>query len=283
MPERYGMSSREAADRAARGEERAAARIISALEDGSAWGREAALLLREPSSPPRGAASPRSRLVGITGPPGAGKSSLVDRLIAASRVRGRRVGVLAVDPSSPFTGGAMLGDRIRMGSGWGDEGVFIRSLASRGILGGLSPATAAAARVLEAAGFEDLYLETAGVGQSEIEVARVADLVVVVFAPGMGDDIQAIKAGIMEIGDLFVVNKADRPGTDRTVAELREALEDRGIPVLAVSAETGEGVADLAAAIDGRYAELAASGLVAGRRSSADRWACAPPRAAKED
>jgi LAO/AO transport system kinase len=276
MPERYGMTTREAARLAAAGELRAVARIISALEDRSPWGGEAALLLR-------GAASARARLVGITGPPGAGKSTLLDRLIAAARGRGRRVGVLAVDPSSPFSGGAMLGDRIRMNSGWGDEGVFIRSLASRGLLGGLSPATVAAARVLEAAGFEDLFVETAGVGQSEIEVARIADLVVVVCVPGMGDGIQAIKAGIMEIGDLFVVNKSDREGADRAVAELREALEGSGVPVLAASAETGDGVAALAAAIDGRYAELAASGLVEARRASADEAAYAAARAAKEE
>jgi LAO/AO transport system kinase len=177
------------------------------------------------------------------------------------------VGVLAVDPSSPFSGGALLGDRIRMRTGSADEGVFIRSLATRGRLGGLSLATSDAARVLEAAGFQDIFVETAGVGQSEVDVAGLADLVVVVCVPGLGDDIQAIKAGIMEIGDVFVVNKADREGARRTALEIREALEDESAPVLEVSAETGAGAAELAAAIDARYAELAAAGEIAARRA----------------
>jgi LAO/AO transport system kinase len=280
MPERYGMPPGEAAKRAASGEVRAVARIISALEDDAAWGREAAraLLGRARTAAPSAAAAaaaptaspPRSRVIGVTGPPGSGKSSLVDRLIAASRARLKRVGVLAVDPSSPFSGGALLGDRIRMRSGSDDEGVYIRSLASRGRLGGLSPATGAAARVLEAAGFEEIFVETAGVGQSEVDVAGLADLVVVVCVPGLGDDIQAIKAGIMEIGDLFVVNKADRDGADRVVGELREAFEGGAAPVLAASAETGAGLIELVGAIDERYAELLASGEIAARRARAD-------------
>jgi LAO/AO transport system kinase len=266
MPATYGMTAAEAARRAASGDARAIARVISALEDGSEWGREAASLLRE-AAPGGPAAAPRSRVIGVTGPPGSGKSSLVDRLIADSRGRGRRVGVLAIDPSSPFSGGALLGDRIRMRSGWDDEGVFIRSLASRGRLGGLSLATAESARALEAAGFEDIFIETAGVGQSEVDVAGIADLAVVVCVPGLGDDIQAIKAGIMEIGDVFAVNKADRGGAERTVAELRDELDDRGAPVIAVSAQTGAGLPELTAAIDARYAELRASGRIAARRA----------------
>jgi LAO/AO transport system kinase len=271
MPGTYGMTAAEAARRAASGDARAVARLISALEDGAEWGREAAALLREAAfgGPAAAAAPPRSRVIGLTGPPGSGKSSLVDRLIADSRAKGRLVGVLAIDPSSPFSGGALLGDRIRMRSGWDDEGVFIRSLASRGRLGGLSLATAEAARALEAAGFEDVFIETAGVGQSEVDVALVADLVVVVCVPGLGDDIQAIKAGIMEIGDVFAVNKADRGGAERTVAELREELDDRGAPVIAVSAETGAGLPELAAAVAARHAELLASGRVAARRAGA--------------
>jgi LAO/AO transport system kinase len=269
MPETYGMTAAEAARRAASGDARAIARVISALEDGSEWGREAAGLLREAAlgGSDAAAAAPRSRVIGVTGPPGSGKSSLVDRLIADSRSRGRRVGVLAVDPSSPFSGGALLGDRIRMRSGWDDEGVFIRSLASRGRLGGLSLATADSACVLEAAGCEDIFIETAGVGQSEVDVAGIADLVVVICVPGLGDDIQAIKAGIMEIGDVFAVNKADRGGAERTIVELRDELDDRGAPVVAVSAETGAGLPELTTAIDARYAELLASGRIAARRA----------------
>ncbi len=167
----------------------------------------------------------RARTVGITGPPGSGKSTLADQLIGILRKRGYRVGVIAVDPSSPFSGGAILGDRLRMQKHSTDEGVFMRSLASRGQLGGLSRATRAATRVLEAAGYDFIIIETVGVGQSEVDIVGAADTVVLVAVPGLGDDIQMIKAGIMEIGDIFVVNKADRDGADRVVREIRSMLE----------------------------------------------------------
>jgi len=171
----------------------------------------------------------RALVLGVTGSPGAGKSSLVDRLVAAYRAQGRRIGVVAVDPSSAFSGGAILGDRVRMQTHATDPGVFIRSMASRGHLGGLSRAASDAVDLLDAAGYDPVIIETVGVGQDEIDVARAADVVAVVLVPGMGDDIQAIKAGILEIADVFVVNKADRPGADRVVADL-EYLISLGNP-----------------------------------------------------
>jgi LAO/AO transport system kinase len=167
----------------------------------------------------------QAHVVGITGPPGAGKSTLTDKLLTELRARGRRVAVAAIDPSSPFTGGAILGDRIRMQRHAEDDGVFIRSLATRGHLGGLSRATAETVRIFDAAGFDDIIIETVGVGQSEVDIVRLADTVVLVSVPGLGDDIQAIKAGVMEIGDVFCVNKADRDGSERVVREIRAMLE----------------------------------------------------------
>ncbi len=167
----------------------------------------------------------RARVIGITGPPGAGKSTLVQRLAQSYRRERRTVGILAVDPSSPFTGGAILGDRIRMSEIYTDPGVFIRSMATRGALGGLSRATADAADLLDAAGFDVILIETVGVGQDEVDIVKTAQTTVVVLVPGLGDDIQAIKAGILEIADVFVVNKADREGADRTAAELSMMLD----------------------------------------------------------
>jgi LAO/AO transport system kinase len=200
----------------------------------------------------------RARILGITGPPGAGKSTLVQRLAQAYRKRGVRVGIVAVDPSSPFTGGAILGDRIRMSEIYTDPGIFIRSMATRGALGGLARATSDAVDVLDAAGFEVILVETVGVGQDEVDIVRAADTIAVVLVPGQGDDIQAIKAGILEIADVFIVNKADREGADRAVAELSMMLDVSEPkawrpPIVKTSAPSGGGVADAVAARHGEY------------------------------
>ncbi|HEX5735213.1 MAG TPA: methylmalonyl Co-A mutase-associated GTPase MeaB [Blastocatellia bacterium] len=203
-------------ERILKGEKRAIARAISTVEDGRA---EATEILKE-VFPHTG----RALVVGITGAPGAGKSTLVDRLASLYRSRDERVGIIAVDPSSPFTGGAILGDRIRMQSMATDPGIFIRSMAARGHLGGLGRATVDAVAILDAAGYNKIIVETVGVGQDEIDIVKAADVTVVVLVPGMGDDIQAIKAGIMEIGDVFVINKADREGVLRTEREIESLL-----------------------------------------------------------
>ncbi len=207
------------ADRVAAGDVRAAARLMRDLDDRLPSGRETLRALF-----PR---TGRAYVVGLTGAPGAGKSSLTDRLIAHHRGAGRSVGVVAIDPTSPFSGGAILGDRIRMQDHAVDPGVFIRSLATRGHLGGLSRATADVVQVLDAMGKDVVLVETVGVGQDEIEVTELAHTVVVVAVPGMGDDVQAIKAGVLEIADVFAVNKADREGADRTVRDLQHMLELR--------------------------------------------------------
>lgn len=208
--------SKALADGVLRGERRAIARLITLLENRDERAQEAVARLY--------AHTGRAWLIGITGPPGAGKSSMVDVLVQAIRRDGLTVGVVAVDPSSPFSGGAILGDRIRMKSHAADSGVFIRSMSSRGHLGGLSLATKAACRVLDAAGFDVIIVETVGVGQSEVEIAQAADTTVLVMPPNLGDGIQAIKAGIMEVPDLFVVNKADLPGAQAAAGEIRSAL-----------------------------------------------------------
>jgi LAO/AO transport system kinase len=243
------------ADRVLQGDVRAAARLMRLIDDAQP-AAETELRALFPSTG-------RAQLIGITGNPGAGKSTLVDRLIAHLRGLGKTVGVVAVDPTSPFTGGAILGDRIRMQDHALDSGVFIRSLATRGQLGGLSRATSDCARVLDAMGKDVVLIETVGVGQDEIEVCRLAHTTVVVVVPGLGDDIQAIKAGILEVADLFAVNKSDREGADRTVRDLRSMLElnhvmgkDIGgheIAIVKCVASRDEGTVDLWNAIDAHY------------------------------
>ena len=285
------------AERIRAGDARALARTISRIDDGDPSVVE---ILKDIHS-----STGRAHVIGITGPPGSGKSTLADKFVREFRQRGARVGVIAVDPTSPFTGGAILGDRIRMQSHATDEGVYIRSLATRGHLGGLSSAVMDTVRVLDAAGYEAVIIETVGVGQSEVDIVRLADTVVLVSVPGLGDDIQVIKAGIMEIGDVFVVNKADRDGADRVVREIRSMLEtalmngaaprafpgsgpeDRGShhqvsaaqassfgygdvhglpPVLKTVAETGDGVAQVVEAVEAHRKILETTGLLQDRR-----------------
>lgn len=237
---------------------RAVARLLTVVEDGTAEQlREVVAALH----PRTGGA----RVLGITGPPGVGKSTLTNALAAGLRARDRTVGVIAVDPSSPFTGGALLGDRVRMQGHHADDGVFIRSMAARGHLGGLSFATPHAVMVLDAAGFDDVVIETVGVGQSEVEVAGSADTTVVAAAPGMGDGVQAAKAGILEVADVFVVNKADHGGAGKLVSELRGMIElghgtgadDWLPPIVRTVAVREEGIDDLLAAIDEHTAVVA--------------------------
>lgn len=255
----------ELVQRAQAGEPRAVARLISLVEDRSPSLREVSAAL----TPLVGGA----HIVGITGSPGVGKSTSTSALVTALRAQGRRVGVLAVDPTSPFSGGALLGDRIRMQDHALDDGVYIRSMASRGHLGGLSATAPQALRVLDAAGCDVVLVETVGVGQSEVEISGLADTTLVLLAPGMGDGIQAAKAGILEIGDVFVVNKADRDGAQSTRRELRSVIgmTDRGDgawtpPILLTTATTGDGVDEVVTAITDHHAHLETSGELTRRR-----------------
>jgi LAO/AO transport system kinase len=232
------------AERVVAGDTRAVARAISLIEDESPAGAE---LIRRIFGK-----TGRAYLIGVTGPPGAGKSTLVDKLAAAIRQTGRTVGILAVDPTSPFSGGAILGDRVRMQAHAGDPDVFIRSMATRGQLGGLARATGEAALVLDAAGKDIIIIETVGVGQDEVDIVRTADVSVVTIVPGTGDDVQALKAGIMEIADIFVVNKVDREGADRVAASIDAMLSlhtfgdgDWRPPIVKTEATSGKGVPEL--------------------------------------
>ena len=258
-------------ERALAGDPRSVGRLITLVEDGAPQLRAVMAAL----APRSGGA----HIVGLTGSPGVGKSTTTSALVAQFRAAGRRVGVLAVDPSSPFSGGALLGDRIRMQEHATDPEVFIRSMASRGHLGGLAATTPQAVRVLDAAGCDPVLVETVGVGQSEVEVASEADTTIVLLAPGMGDGIQAAKAGILEVGDIFVVNKADRDGADATARELRHMISlgpsgQAGAwkpPVHKVIATRGQGLAELVAAIDGHREWLGSSGAGAVRRRARAR------------
>jgi LAO/AO transport system kinase len=280
-----GTSNADAlVDAALAGDRRALARILTAVENRTPTAERALRRLYPMAG--------KAHLVGITGPPGAGKSTLVSALIAAARAAGRAVGVIAVDPSSPITGGALLGDRVRMQSYATDRDVFIRSVAARGHAGGLASTSTAAASVLDAAGFDLILLETVGTGQSEVEVAAAADTTVVLEAPEMGDEVQAIKAGLLEVADIVVVNKGDRPGAQRTASQLRAMLvatgraaggravtTDRPRPkepeVLVTTATSGDGIPELMAALDRHRARGRDVGDTPARlaRAEAQVWA----------
>ena len=272
----------ELADRLRAGDRRALARLLTLVEDGTvAQRRDVVAALAE--------AGGHARLIGVTGPPGAGKSTVTSALVGELRASGRRVAVLAVDPSSPLTGGALLGDRIRLQEHHGDEGVYVRSIAARGQLGGLAAVIPVAVLVCEATGVDDVIVETVGVGQSEVDVAAVADTTVLVLAPGLGDSIQAAKAGVLEIADVLVVNKADQPGAGQLESELRGMLELGRLtrsatavepdeahvwepPVLRTVGVRGEGVAELRAAIDAHGVATAGRSVVAPGESRARRF-----------
>ncbi len=263
------MNLSELIERLLKGEPRAVARSITKVENASSDSAE----LMKAVFPRTGNAV----VIGITGAPGAGKSSLVDKLAFYYKEQGEKVGIIAVDPSSPFSGGAILGDRIRMSALGVDKNIFIRSMATRGNLGGLSRATVDAVAILDAAGFDKIIIETVGVGQDEVEIVKTADVSVVVLVPGMGDDIQAIKAGIMEIGDVFVINKADRDGVLRTIKELESLLslamrpDYWNPPIIETIATESKGIEDLTKAIESYY-EFQKNGENLERRKAIARW-----------
>ncbi len=258
-----GPARRNLVDKLLAGDRRALARIISIVEHAGPEGRAALVKLYPHTG--------RAQIVGVTGPPGAGKSTLVNELALELRRRGRTIAIVAVDPTSPFTGGSILGDRIRMQPLGGDSGVFIRSMASRGQLGGIARATGDVVKVFDAAGFDVIVVETIGAGQAEVEIAREAHTTVVVEVPGLGDDVQAIKAGILEVADIFVVNKADREGAESCRRQLQMMMrlgtpvpgapgEGWEIPVLTAVATRGEGIGGVADALEGHWRFLHESG-----------------------
>jgi LAO/AO transport system kinase len=251
------------------GNPRALARAITSVENRDKQSHELLKTLFEHSG--------KARILGLTGSPGAGKSTLVDALAREYRLQGKTIGIVAVDPTSPFSGGAILGDRIRMSSHHSDPGIFIRSMATRGALGGLSHTTADIATVLDASGRDLVMIETVGVGQDEIDIVRLADVTIVILVPGMGDDVQSIKAGIMEIADVFVINKADRDGADRVEREIRAMqslahprTDNWTPPVVKTIASDGTGVPELTAAIDSYEKFLDNTEL--GRKRRRDNW-----------
>jgi LAO/AO transport system kinase len=255
----------ELVEKALAGNRRALSRLITVVEAGDSTARRALAAIYPHTG--------RAHIVGVTGAPGTGKSTLVNQLALHWRAQGRTVAVLAVDPTSPFSGGAILGDRIRMQALGGDPGCYIRSMASRGSLGGLARSTGDAVKVLDAAGFEIVIVETVGAGQAEVEITREAQTVIVVEIPGMGDDIQAIKAGILEIADVFVVNKSDREGAERTLRQLQMMLhlgagEPRDgwePPIVQTVASTGKNIPEVAAAVERHLEHLKANNLLATR------------------
>ncbi|AFR07087.1 MULTISPECIES: methylmalonyl Co-A mutase-associated GTPase MeaB [Nocardiopsis] len=264
------MNAPELVERVHGGDRRALARAITLVENGA----EELRPIMAGLAPHTG----RARVVGFTGSPGVGKSTTTNAVVRAVRAQGRTVAVLAVDPSSPFTGGALLGDRVRMQEHATDPGVYIRSMANRGHLGGLSWATPHALRVLDAAGFDVILVETVGVGQAEVDIAGQADTTVVLCAPGMGDSVQAAKAGVLEVADVFAINKADRDGARVTLRELRQmiAMKDRTDeewkpPIVMTVAAEDKGVDELWERIDGHFAHLESSGELAARRSARAR------------
>ena len=265
------MPTAELIEKLLSGDTRSIARAITRVENGSSEAGE----IMKAVFPRTGKAT----VIGITGAPGAGKSSLVDKLALHYKEQGERIGIIAVDPSSPFSGGAILGDRIRMSTLGLDKNIFIRSMATRGNLGGLSRATVDAVAILDAAGFDKVIVETVGVGQDEVEIVKAADVSVVVLVPGMGDDIQAIKAGIMEIGDVFVINKADREGVLRTQKELEALLtlahrpDMWNPPIVRTIATENKGIEDLATAVASYGDFVGSSGDAADdRKRSIARW-----------
>lgn len=251
---------RELAERALQGDRRAIARLITLAESGSEDIKEAMEVIH-----PRAG---RAHVIGVTGVMGVGKSTLICEMTQRLRRRGRSVGIVAVDPTSPFTGGALLGDRVRMNPLSSDSGVFIRSMGTRGKLGGLSGAVYDAVEILDASGKDVIIVETVGVGQAEVDVIKIADTTLVVMVPGLGDFIQTIKAGLMEIADIFVINKADRPGADATLREIEGMMEisDRRVPVVMTVATEGRGVDELLETVDEHMRWLRESGELQRRR-----------------